>query len=87
MTRKKMKDPTDDCCWVDKLFALMFECSDELHVPSENLENYRNKITYGLPLPEPLSPLAQQRINAVCQTVAQWNNAWDMLRDLKSMDQ
>lgn len=82
MTRKKMKDPTDDCCWVDKLFALMFECSDELHVPSENLENYRNKITYGLPLPEPLSPLAQQRINAVCQTVAQWNNAWDMLREV-----
>ena len=59
--------------WViAKLFSTLFDCPD-LHVPSSNLQKYRNKITYSIPeMPDPLSPLAQDGINLVCSHVQQW---------------
>ena len=45
-----------------------------LHVPSSRIEKYRNKITYSLPLPSPLSILAQDDVNRVCEIVAEFSN-------------
>lgn len=44
--------------------------SEKLHIPSSRTERYRNKITYSIPLPSPLSVLAQDDVNKVCEIVA-----------------
>lgn len=56
--------------WVSEVLALLF-WQKELHVPSKKLKNYRNKITYNLPL-DNISPLAEVNLNDVCQSVHNW---------------
>jgi hypothetical protein len=69
MSKQKKRKVGVERSYVSKLFETFFDCP-ELHVPSPKLEKYRNKICYSIPLPEPLSPLAQDNINEVCQLVA-----------------
>ena len=57
--------------WVSKIFSLLFAAREDLHIPSKNMQHYRNKITYNLPL-EGLSPLAEIELNDVCQAIHDW---------------
>ena len=64
-----------------RLFETLLEI-DHLHVPSTLTEGYRNKITYSIPLPQPLSPLAQDYVNKVCQVVASFPSASELFREV-----
>ena len=55
-----------------RLFETLL-ASETLHIPSSRTERYRNKITYGIPLPSPLSVLAQDDVNKVCEIVSAFN--------------
>ena len=74
-TKKKPKKPRNTA--QPSLAACLFVTllnSDDLHVPSSKVEGYRNKITYSIPLPDPLSPLAQEHVNEVCRIVAEFKH-------------
>jgi predicted kinase len=63
------------------LFETLLEI-DKLHVPSTLTKGYRNKITYSIPLPQPLSPLAHDYVNKVCQVVASFPSASELFREV-----
>ena len=71
MKKTKIKKEETKESWVAKLFSLLFDAREKLHVPSKNMLHYRNKITYNLPL-EGLSPFAEIPLNDVCQAVNDW---------------
>lgn len=71
MKKAKIKKQKPEESWISKLFSLLFEAREKLHVPSKNMQHYRNKITYNLPL-EGLSPFAEIPLNDACQAIHDW---------------
>ena len=67
--KKKQKPSKPSPSLTGRLFETLLAC-EKLHIPSTLTERYRNKITYGIPLPSPLSILAQDDVNQVCEIVA-----------------
>jgi tRNA/tmRNA/rRNA uracil-C5-methylase (TrmA/RlmC/RlmD family)/predicted kinase len=77
--KKKQKPPSPSL--TGRLFETLLACQ-VLHIPSTLTQKYRNKITYGIPLPSPLSILAQDTINKVCEIVAAFEHSNIVFREV-----
>jgi predicted kinase len=66
----------EEPCYVRQLFTTLLD-TRELHIASRQT-NYRNKITYSLPIvsDDAYSDLAADAINNVCHAVQEWSDSW-----------
>lgn len=78
--KTKTKEPQTPS-FAARLFEILLQ-SDDLHVYSPQTTKYRNKITYSIPLPTPLSSLAQDDVNQVCTIVAEYPHASLLFREV-----
>mmetsp|Transcript_21984 Transcript_21984/g.47768 ORF Transcript_21984/g.47768 Transcript_21984/m.47768 type:complete len:639 (+) Transcript_21984:243-2159(+) len=82
-SKSKSSDSSPSSSWVARLISHLYNLP-ELHVPSPSGRNdkYRNKMTYNIPLPDPLSNLAQDEINQVCRHVETWADGYNHNNDI-----